>query len=133
MYLPYAMGAFQLLAGGSLVPALTGIAVGHLYYLLDQALPTTNGVRYLDPPAFLYATRGQPTFGRPLHQPDGCWYSPRDSPLRRLNYFPYTQATFGSFHGTTMQPQVATAAPRQGAPAATSSYPWRGGQRLGTE
>jgi len=57
MYLPYAMGAFQLLAGGSLVPALTGIAVGHLYYLLDQALPTTNGVRYLDPPAFLYATR----------------------------------------------------------------------------
>jgi len=81
MYLPYAMGAFQLLAGGSLVPALTGIAVGHLYYLLDQALPTTNGVRYLDPPAFLYET-GAPGRrpGCPLREPDRCWCAMHVSP-----------------------------------------------------
>ena len=56
-YLPYVMAGFTSLIGGSLEPSLTGIAIGHLYYLLEYDLPArNNGVRWLQPPAFLYVS-----------------------------------------------------------------------------
>ena len=54
-YLPYVMAAFQALIGGTLEPSITGIVVGHLYYLLEYDLPMRrNGVHWLQAPAFLY-------------------------------------------------------------------------------
>jgi hypothetical protein len=50
------MAAFQALIGGSLEPSLTGIVVGHLYYMIAYDLPTrNNGVNYVQAPPFLYA------------------------------------------------------------------------------
>ena len=49
------MAAFQALIGGTLEPSITGIVVGHLYYLLEYDLPMRrNGVHWLQAPPFLY-------------------------------------------------------------------------------
>lgn len=47
-YLPFLLAFISLLVGGNLTDHLVGIAVGHLYYFLEDVypyMPTSNGFR----------------------------------------------------------------------------------------
>jgi len=56
IYFPWALTVLTVLLGGSPVSRLIGIAVGHVYYFLEDLYPTTNGgVHYIKTPAFMYS------------------------------------------------------------------------------
>ncbi|CAG9462042.1 unnamed protein product [Pedinophyceae sp. YPF-701] len=46
-YLPFVLVAFTLIQGGSPVPDLAGIGVGHLYWFITKLYPAANGGRQL--------------------------------------------------------------------------------------
>lgn len=53
-YLPWVILGFGLLLGQSPLYDLLGIAVGHLYYFLEDVYPATSGRRLLKTPGILY-------------------------------------------------------------------------------
>lgn len=55
-YLAYVLLGFGMLFGGSPVTNGLGIAVGHLYYFLEDVVPIKTGRRVLVTPHFLWAT-----------------------------------------------------------------------------
>ena len=50
-YLPWGMMALEALMGGSVVPDLLGVVVGHLYYFLTVLQPRAGGPRLISTPA----------------------------------------------------------------------------------
>lgn len=52
-YLPWGMMALEALMGGSVVPDLLGVVVGHLYYFLTVLHPRAGGPRLIRTPAFV--------------------------------------------------------------------------------
>eukprot|EP01137_Pigoraptor_chileana_P030043 Opistho-2@1300 len=54
-YFPWVLAAFNVLLGGDAFNELLGIAVGHLYYVLEYKFPETGGRRILHTPQFLYS------------------------------------------------------------------------------
>lgn len=53
-YLPWVLLGFSVLLGNSILVDLVGIAVGHLYYFLEDVFPQrSGGIRLLRTPAFL--------------------------------------------------------------------------------
>ncbi|WAR02518.1 DERL2-like protein [Mya arenaria] len=53
-YLPWVLLAFSLLLGNSVIVDLMGIAVGHVYYFLEDVFPQQpGGLRILKTPRFL--------------------------------------------------------------------------------
>lgn len=53
-YLPWVLLGFSLLLGNSVVVDLMGIAVGHLYYFMEDVFPNQNGgFKILRTPSFL--------------------------------------------------------------------------------
>lgn len=63
-YLPWAMVALGVIIGGDIVTDLLGIAVGHLYYFLQEELPSAEtplkGYRLLRTPNMLYSAMRLP-------------------------------------------------------------------------
>ena len=63
-YLPWVMLAFNFVVGGDIVSDLLGIAAGHVYYFVQEVLPTTEsplkGYRLLQTPGFMYSLFGVP-------------------------------------------------------------------------
>ncbi|XP_058287327.1 derlin-3 isoform X2 [Hylobates moloch] len=59
-FLPWALMGFSLLLGNSILVDLLGIAVGHIYYFLEDVFPNQpGGKRLLLTPGFLLATAQQ--------------------------------------------------------------------------
>ena len=53
-YLPWVVLAFSLLLGNSVLVDLMGIAVGHIYYFLEDVFPRQpGGFRVLQTPGFM--------------------------------------------------------------------------------
>eukprot|EP00197_Chlamydomonas_leiostraca_P001251 CAMPEP_0202885494 /NCGR_PEP_ID=MMETSP1391-20130828/41692_1 /ASSEMBLY_ACC=CAM_ASM_000867 /TAXON_ID=1034604 /ORGANISM="Chlamydomonas leiostraca, Strain SAG 11-49" /LENGTH=248 /DNA_ID=CAMNT_0049568745 /DNA_START=100 /DNA_END=846 /DNA_ORIENTATION=+ len=52
-YLPFAFACISVLLGQSIIPDLTGIAVGHVYYFLHDVYPRTAGRMPLKTPGLL--------------------------------------------------------------------------------
>jgi Derlin-2/3 len=52
-YLPWGMMALEALMGGSVVPDLLGVVVGHLYYFLTVLHPRAGGARLISTPAWV--------------------------------------------------------------------------------
>jgi Derlin-2/3 len=52
-YLPWGMMALEALMGGSVVPDLLGVVVGHLYYFLTVLQPRAGGPRLVKTPNFV--------------------------------------------------------------------------------
>ena len=52
-YLPWGMMALEALMGGSVVPDLLGVVVGHLYYFLPVLHPRAGGSRLIATPGFV--------------------------------------------------------------------------------
>eukprot|EP01113_Clastostelium_recurvatum_P013192 TRINITY_DN1694_c0_g2_i1.p1 TRINITY_DN1694_c0_g2~~TRINITY_DN1694_c0_g2_i1.p1 ORF type:complete len:242 (-),score=26.51 TRINITY_DN1694_c0_g2_i1:102-827(-) len=60
-YLPWVLIFLDIVLGGDLVLDLVGIAIGHLYFYLDEIYPLTRGGRrLLKTPPFLKRYLGQP-------------------------------------------------------------------------
>lgn len=63
-YLPWVMLAFNFVLGADPTSDLMGIAAGHLYYFVQEVLPTAEsplkGRRLLQTPAFMYSLFGVP-------------------------------------------------------------------------
>ncbi|CAG2201957.1 DERL2_3 [Mytilus edulis] len=58
-YLPWVLLGFSVLLGNSVVIDLMGIAVGHIYYFLEDVFPEQQGgFRILKTPRFLYLLEG---------------------------------------------------------------------------
>mmetsp|Transcript_21712 Transcript_21712/g.27653 ORF Transcript_21712/g.27653 Transcript_21712/m.27653 type:complete len:233 (-) Transcript_21712:33-731(-) len=54
VYFPWALTAMAILLGGSPIPHLFGIAVGHVYFFLEDVAPLAYGYRLLKTPNFIY-------------------------------------------------------------------------------
>lgn len=77
---PFALLAFSILLGDSIVLDLAGLFAGHVYYFLQEVLPEHNplpfgprtGLRLLKTPHFMYVSSPThttpPTDVRPIHQ-----------------------------------------------------------------
>ncbi|KAK8730618.1 hypothetical protein OTU49_007839 [Cherax quadricarinatus] len=53
-YLPWVLLGFSVLLGNSILVDLVGIAVGHIYYFLEDVFPArSGGIRLLKTPRFL--------------------------------------------------------------------------------
>lgn len=70
-YLPWVLVAFSALIGGSPIPDLLGLLVGHIYYFFEDIYPSTlagRGRHLLSTPRFLYALIPPgPRFGGGTH------------------------------------------------------------------
>lgn len=70
-YLPWVLVAFSFIVGDDPVRDLLGIAAGHLYYFIQEVLPTAEtpfkGRKLLTTPQWLYSAMQLP----PTHQPAG--------------------------------------------------------------
>lgn len=54
-YLPWVLLAFSLLLGNAILVDLMGIAVGHIYYFLEDVFPNqSGGFRILETPKFMW-------------------------------------------------------------------------------
>ncbi len=54
-YLPWVLLGFSLLLGNAILVDLMGIAVGHIYYFLEDVFPNQpGGFRVLETPRFMY-------------------------------------------------------------------------------
>ena len=62
-YLPWVLLGFSLLLGNSVSVDLLGMAVGHIYYFLEDVFPNQpGGKRLLQTPAFLQVNWGSAKF-----------------------------------------------------------------------
>lgn len=52
-YLPWVLFGFSFVLGNSVLIDLLGIAVGHIYYYLENVCPTKFGFRLLKTPRFM--------------------------------------------------------------------------------
>ncbi len=57
-YLPWALLAFKLLVGNSIIPSFLGICAGHIYYFLHFIAPKAYGVSLIRTPVFLIEAFG---------------------------------------------------------------------------
>eukprot|EP00898_Chlorokybus_atmophyticus_P001954 jgi/Chlat1/275/Chrsp1S03167 len=62
-YLPWALMVLAVMMGGSPIPDLLGIVVGHLYYFLTVLHPRNTGKNYLATPAFVHRLLAQAGIG----------------------------------------------------------------------
>ena len=61
-YLPWVILGFGVLLGQSPVFDLLGVAVGHVYYFLEDVYPEISGRRLLKTPGFMYVSRNTFSF-----------------------------------------------------------------------
>jgi len=54
IYLPWALIVFNLLLGKNPILLLVGIAVGHVYFFLEDVAPFAYGTRLINTPQFIY-------------------------------------------------------------------------------
>merc|ERR1712188_54764 len=54
IYFPWILCMFNVLMGGTPIMQLLGIAIGHVYFFLEDVYPRTSGIRILRTPQFLY-------------------------------------------------------------------------------
>lgn len=88
-YLPWVLLAFSLLLGNAIMVDLMGIAVGHIYYFLEDVFPNQTGGFYLlqAPKAvFRYLFESPPEDGtenpRPQDQPGGFNWNEQNRPAQ---------------------------------------------------
>lgn len=68
-YLPWVILGFGLLLNQNPIFDVLGIAVGHIYYWLEDVYPTISGRRLLRTPGFLYVYNNTTTIKAQVHKP----------------------------------------------------------------
>lgn len=112
LYVPWVNVAYRLLIGDGVLPALIGIAVGHVYYFLVEVVPATHGKTLLTTPNFCFSLV-EYLSGRSVGR------APATSA-----YVPPARAAAAASASSSSQPSRPT--------GASTGYNWGSGRTLGT-